>query len=78
VADHDQRAIESFQRIFQLLDRGQIEMVGRLVQQQEERRLRTGEAAGRPAPGSAAKPKLPPRPPLALTPQVANPPPRSN
>jgi large subunit ribosomal protein L24 len=29
----------------------------------------------RPAPGSA-KPK--PRPPLALTPQVANPPPRSN
>jgi large subunit ribosomal protein L24 len=32
----------------------------------------------RPAPGSAAKPKLPPRPPLALTPQVANPPPRSN
>jgi large subunit ribosomal protein L24 len=30
----------------------------------------------RPAPGSAAKPK--PRPPLALTPQVANPPPRSN
>jgi AsmA-like protein len=30
----------------------------------------------RPAPGSAAKPKL--RPPLALTPQVANPPPRSN
>ncbi|UPJ51556.1 hypothetical protein IVB30_09515 [Bradyrhizobium sp. 200] len=51
-------------------------MVGRLVQQQEKRRLRTGEAAGRPAPGSAAKPKL--RPPLALTPQVANPPPRSN
>ena len=33
----------------------------------------------RPAPGSAAKPKPPPpRPPLALTPQVANPPPRSN
>jgi large subunit ribosomal protein L24 len=32
----------------------------------------------RPAPGAAAKPKLPPRPPLALTPQVANPPPRSN
>jgi len=31
----------------------------------------------RPAPGAAAKPK-PPRPPLALTPQVANPPPRSN
>jgi large subunit ribosomal protein L24 len=30
----------------------------------------------KPAPGSAAKPK--PRPPLALTPQVANPPPRSN
>ena len=30
----------------------------------------------RPAPGSAAKPK--PRAPLALTPQVANPPPRSN
>jgi large subunit ribosomal protein L24 len=30
----------------------------------------------RPAPGPAAKPK--PRPPLALTPQVANPPPRSN
>ena len=30
----------------------------------------------RPAPGSAAKPK--PRPPLALTPQLANPPPRSN
>jgi len=33
----------------------------------------------RPAPGPAAKPKPPPpRPPLALTPQVANPPPRSN
>ncbi len=33
----------------------------------------------RPAPGAAAaKPKPPPRPPLALTPQVANPPPRSN
>ena len=31
----------------------------------------------RPAPG-AAKLKPPPRPPLALTPQVANPPPRSN
>ncbi|UPJ51552.1 AsmA family protein [Bradyrhizobium sp. 200] len=31
----------------------------------------------KPAPGSA-KPKAPPRPPLALTPQVANPPPRSN
>lgn len=30
----------------------------------------------KPAPGPAAKPK--PRPPLALTPQVANPPPRSN
>jgi large subunit ribosomal protein L24 len=30
----------------------------------------------KPAPGAAAKPK--PRPPLALTPQVANPPPRSN
>jgi len=31
----------------------------------------------RPAPG-AARLKPPPRPPLALTPQVANPPPRSN
>jgi hypothetical protein len=28
----------------------------------------------RPAPGTVAKPR--PRPPLALTPQVANPPPR--
>jgi hypothetical protein len=55
VADDDQRAIESLQHILQLLDRGQIEMVGRLVQQQEERRLRTGEAAGGPAPRSAAK-----------------------
>jgi hypothetical protein len=74
VADNDQCAVESLQRILQFLDRGQIEMVGRLVQQQEERRLRTGEAAGGPAPRSAAKL----RPPLALTPQVANPPPRSN
>jgi hypothetical protein len=32
----------------------------------------------RPAPGAAAKPKPPLRPPLALTPQLANPPPRSN
>ena len=33
----------------------------------------------RPAPGPAARPKPPPpRPPLALTPQLANPPPRSN
>ena len=74
MADGDQRAVESFQCIFQLFDGSEIEMVGRLVQQQEKRRLWTGEAAGRLAPGSAAKP----RPPLALTPQVANPPPRSN
>ena len=46
VADGDQRAVESLQRIFQFLDRGEIEMVGRLVQQQEERRLRACEDAG--------------------------------
>src|SRR5947207_9612108 len=48
VADHDQRAVESFQRIFQFLDRSEIEMVGRLVQQQQERRLRPREDAGEP------------------------------
>jgi hypothetical protein len=32
----------------------------------------------RPAPGAAKQKPQPPRPPLALTPQVANPPPRSN
>ncbi|WKA27376.1 AsmA family protein [Bradyrhizobium roseum] len=32
----------------------------------------------RPAPGSAPRPKPSPRPPLALTPQVGNPPPRPN
>src|SRR4051812_24749528 len=46
VADHDQCAVESFQRSFQFLDRGEIEMVGRLVEQQEERWLRTREDAG--------------------------------
>src|SRR5882757_3823278 len=46
VADHDQRAIESFQCIFQFLDRSEIEVVGRLIQQQEERRPRAGEDAG--------------------------------
>ncbi len=46
MADGDQRAVESFQRIFQLFDGSEIEMVGRLVQQQEERRLRACEYAG--------------------------------
>ena len=46
VADGDQRAVRSSQRIFKLLDRGEIEMVGRLVQQQEERRLRACERRG--------------------------------
>ncbi|MBT1510480.1 AsmA family protein [Bradyrhizobium sp. SRL28] len=32
----------------------------------------------KPAPGAAKQKQQPPRPPLALTPQVANPPPRSN
>jgi len=39
VADHDQRTVESFQRAFQFLDRSEVEMVGRLVQQQQVRRL---------------------------------------
>src|SRR5258705_11573730 len=46
VADGDQRAVESLQRIFQFFDRGEIEMVGRLVQQQEERWPRACEDAG--------------------------------
>ncbi len=46
MADRDQRAVESLQRIFQFLDRSEIEMVGRLVQQQEERRLWACEYAG--------------------------------
>ena len=46
VADHDQRAVESAQRVFQFLDRREIEMVGRLVQQQQEWRLRSCEHAG--------------------------------
>src|SRR4029450_1904366 len=46
VADHDQRAVEPLQRSFQLLDRGEIEMVGRLVQQQEERRAGGGGRGG--------------------------------
>ena len=47
MADDDQRAVKSFQRIFQFLDGSEIEMVGRLVQQQEERRLRARENAGK-------------------------------
>ncbi len=47
MADGDQSTVESFQRIFQLLDGSEIEMVGRLVQQQQERRLRAGEDAGK-------------------------------
>jgi hypothetical protein len=35
VAHHDQGAVESAQGVFQFLDRGEIEMVGRLVQQQK-------------------------------------------
>src|SRR6185369_15752410 len=46
VADHDQCTVESFQCIFQFLDGSEVEMVGRLVQQQQERRPRACEYAG--------------------------------
>src|SRR5439155_18831961 len=40
VADHDQCAVKSIQRIFKLLDRCEIEVVGRIVQSQQRRRQR--------------------------------------
>ena len=46
MADGDQRAVKSFQRIFELFDGSEIEMVGRFVQQQDEGRLRACEYAG--------------------------------
>ena len=46
MADGDQRAVESLQRIFQFLDGSEIKVVGRLIQQQQERRLRAREYAG--------------------------------
>ena len=46
MAHHDQRAVERAQRAFQFFDRGEIEMVGRFIQQQHQRRLRVGEHAG--------------------------------
>jgi hypothetical protein len=44
MTDNHQRAIERPERPFQYLDRGDIEMVGRLVQYQQPGRLRTGKS----------------------------------
>src|SRR5262245_61325271 len=39
VAHHHQRAVERVECAFQFLDRGEIEVIGRLVEYQEPRRL---------------------------------------
>jgi hypothetical protein len=48
VADRDQGTVESRQCGFQHFDRRQVEMIGRLVQQQQEQRPRPREHASQP------------------------------
>ena len=50
MADHKQCAVEPLQGAFQNLDRLDIEMVGRLVEDQQPGRLRAGEGGGQSRP----------------------------
>ena len=54
VAHHDQGPVEAGQRAFQLLDGCQVELIGRLVQEQQQRRLGLCEHARQSRPQALA------------------------